>query len=112
MLIDDLHEQLKNMAPDIQTIVSFWNNTELEKQFEAAESTSQEEDFWKNPRQTEISKELQQLRTLRNEFMHIIATHKDLTELIDLFAENESELIKITRDVNDLRKKVIAFKIH
>ena len=111
MLIDDLHEQLKNMSPDIQTIISFWNNAQLEKQYTELEKTSQEEEFWKNPKQTEISKELQHLRTVREQFTHIVTTHKDLTELIDLFTENEAELIKIAAEVNDLRKKVIAFKI-
>jgi peptide chain release factor 2 len=111
MLIDDLHEQLKNMSPDIQTIISFWNNAQLEKQHNELEATSQEEEFWKNPKQAEISKELQHLRTLREEFNHIVTTHKDLNELIDLFADNESELTKISAEVNNLRKKVVAFKI-
>ena len=39
MLIDDLHEQLKNMIPDIQTITSFWNNAQLEKKFQELEAT-------------------------------------------------------------------------
>jgi peptide chain release factor 2 len=112
MLIDDLREQLKNIEPDIQTIVSFWNNAQLEKQFQELEKTSKEEEFWKNPQQAEISKELQHLRTLRDQFITITTTQKDLSELIDLFAENEVELAKIAADVTDLRKKVIAFKIH
>lgn len=111
MLIDDLHEQLKNMSPDIQTIISFWKNAQLEKQCTELEALSQEEEFWKNPKQAEISKELQHLRTLREQFTHIITGHKDLTELIDLFTENEAELTKISTEVNDLRKKVITFKI-
>ena len=112
MLIDDLREQLKNMAPDIQIIISFWSNAQLEKQFNELEATSQEEDFWKNPKQTEISKKLQHLRLLREQFIHITATYKDLSELIDLFTENETELAKISAEVSDLRKKVLAFKIH
>src|SRR5579872_714870 len=112
MLMDDLREQLKNMSPDIQTIISFWNNAQLEKQFNELEATSQEEEFWKNPQQTDILKELQQVRTLREEFIHITTTHKDLIELIDLFTDNEEELAKIASEVTDLCKKVIAFKIH
>jgi peptide chain release factor 2 len=111
MLIDDLQEQLKSMEPDIQTIASFWNNAHLEKKFQDLEATSQEEDFWKNPKQTEISKELQYIRTLRDQYLHIIVTHKDFTELINLFADNETELTKISSEVKDLRKKVVAFKI-
>src|SRR3990172_11028703 len=109
MLIDELHEQLKNIAPDIQTITSFWNNAQLEKKFQTLEAASQEEEFWKNPKQTEISKELQQVRTLREQYLEMTANHKELSELIDLFAENESELIKISSEISTLRKKVTAF---
>jgi len=112
MLIDDLHEQLKNLIPDIQTIVSFWNNAQLEKKFLSLEATSQEEEFWKNPKQTEISKELQQIRLLRDQYLETTTSHKELNELVDLFAENESELAKISSEISGLRKKVVAFKIH
>src|SRR5438132_1272005 len=112
MLIDDLHEQLKNMVPDIQTIISFWNNAQLEKKFQTLETLSQEENFWKNPRQTEISKELQQIRTLREQYLEVTTNHKELAELIELFADNENELIKISSEIVSLRKKVVAFKIH
>ncbi len=111
MLIDDLHEQLKNMTADIQTIVSFWNNAQLEKKFKTLETASQEEDFWKNPKQTEISKELQHIRTLREQYLEITTNHKEFSELINLFAEHETELTKISSEINALRKKVISFKI-
>src|SRR4030095_13981113 len=112
MLVDDLYEQLKNMAPDIQTIIAFWNNAQLEQKFNDLEALSHEEEVWKNPQQTTILKELQHLRTLHEQFTEITTTHKDLNELISLFAENETELTKISSDVTHLRKKVIAFKIH
>jgi peptide chain release factor 2 len=112
MLRDELHEQLKNLVPDIQTIVSFWNNAQLEKKFQTLEATSKEEEFWKNPKQTEILKELQQIRILREQYLEITANHKELTELVDLFADNESELSKISSEITSLRKKVVAFKIH
>lgn len=111
MLIDDLHEQLKNMAPDTQTIISFWNNAGLEQKFQNLEKTSQEEDFWKNPKQTDISKELQQIRTLREQYVEITTNYKELTELVELFADNENELLKISSEISALRKKVISFKI-
>ena len=101
----------KTCTPDIQTIVSFWNNAQLEKKFQTLETTSQEEEFWKNPKQTEISKELQHVRTLRDQYLEITKNHKELSELVDLFAENESELAKISSEITSLRKKVIAFKI-
>jgi peptide chain release factor 2 len=111
MLIDDLQEQLKSIEPDIQTIVSFWNNAQCEKKFQELEKISQEEEFWKNPKQTEISKELQQIRNVREQYLHVTRGHKDLIELLSLFADNEEELIKITPEINDLRKKGIALKI-
>ena len=112
MLKDELHEQLKNLLPDIQTIVSFWNNAELEKKFKTLETISQEEEFWKNPKQTEISKELQQIRLLREQYKETTSGHKELSELVDLFADNEEELTKLSSEIKSLRKKVIAFKIH
>lgn len=112
MLIDELHEQLKNLIPDIQTIVSFWNNAQLEKKFQTLQATSQEEEFWKNPNQTEILKELQQVRLLREQYLETTIGHKELSELIELFADNESELTKISSEISQLRKKVVAFKIH
>lgn len=112
MLIDDLHEQLKNLVPDIQTIVSFWNNAQLEKEFQTLEATSQEEEFWKNPKQTEISKELQRIRLLREQYLETTIGHKEFTELVELFADNEDELTKLSSEIKSLRKKVVAFKIH
>jgi peptide chain release factor 2 len=112
MLKDDLHEQLKSIAPDIQTIISFWNNAQLEQQFQTLQATSQEEEFWKKPNQTEVLKELQHLRTLREQYLDITTSAKELTELVDLFADNETELSKIAAEIGALRKKVVAFKIH
>jgi len=111
MLIDDLQEQLKNLIPDIHTITSFWNNAQLEKKFQTLNATSQEEDFWKNSKQTEISKELQQIRLLRDQYLEVTTNHKELTELIELFADNENELTKLSCDITALRKKIVAFKI-
>jgi peptide chain release factor 2 len=111
MLIDDLREQLKNLEPDIQTIISFWNNAPLSKQFNSLQTISQEEEFWKNPKQAEISKTLQHLRTIHEQYTYITTTYNDLKELIDLFSENETELQKIIPDVGRLHKTIIAFKI-
>jgi len=111
MLRDELHEQLKNIAPDVQTIIAFCNNTQLEKKFQTLEAMSQEEEFWKNPKQTDILKELQQVRLLREQYLEITTNYKELSELVDLFAENENELTKISSEISGLRKKVIAFKI-
>jgi peptide chain release factor 2 len=112
MLVDDLQEQLKNITPDIQTIISFWHNAQLEQRFQELDALSHEEEFWKNPHQTEILKELQQLRTLREQYLSITTSHKDLIELVTLFAEKEEELANIAKETTDLRKKVVSFKVH
>ncbi len=112
MLIDELLEQLKALEPDIQTITSFWQNTEFEKKFQELETLSQKEDFWKNPRQAEISKELQYIRPLQEQYNYITATYDDLKELLTLFVNDEEEIKSIAGDVTDLRKKISSFKIN
>lgn len=112
MLFDDLQEQLKNIDPDIATIEAYWHNAGLEKQFTELLTQSEQEDFWQNPKQAEILKELQRVRTLRDQYQFIIKNKADLTELIDLFKEDETELRKITADVHALRKAVNSFKIN
>ena len=112
MLTAELLEQLKNMDPDIQTITSFWNNNHFEKKFHDLDVISQEEHFWKNPKQAEISKELQYIRPLREQYNHIIAQHSDLKELLALFEDNEEETKALAPEITDLKKKIIAFKIN
>ena len=111
MLLDELQEQLKNMSPDIQTIKSFWINAQFEEKFQNLDKLSREEEFWKNPKQTEISKELQSIRALREQYISIQNSYKDITELVTLFGENEEELANIAQEVTDLRKKVTTFKV-
>src|ERR1700691_1672351 len=106
MLIDELLEQLKTLEPDVQTISTFWQNTHLEKRFQELEALSQDENFWKNPRQAEISKELQHIRPLREQYTHITTLYTDLKELLTLFADNENEIKNLAADVADLRKKM------
>ena len=112
MLIDELLEQLKTLAPDIQTVSTFWQNTHLEKKFQELDALSQEENFWKNPRQAEISKELQHIRPLREQYNHITTAYTDLKELLTLFAENEDEVKNLAADITDLRKRISSFKIN
>src|SRR5690606_8238520 len=112
MLIDDLREQLKTIDPNIQTILSFWKNSQLEAQFQKYEKLSQEENFWKNPQKKEISKDLQNIKALRDQYNDITITYSDIKELLDLFAHNETELQKISPDLGILQKKVDSFKIN
>ena len=111
MLSDTLYEQLKNIEPDIQTITSFWSNSHFEEKFKELEAASQKEDFWKNPQQAAISKELQYIRPLKENYEFITKSYKDLLELIQLFSDNEEELANLSAEVHTLCKKVTAFKI-
>ena len=112
MLRDELLEQLKFLEPDIQTITTFWNSTQLDKKFYELEAISQEEHFWKNPHQAEISKELQHIRPLREQYHYIITNYADLKELLVLFIDNEEEIKHLATEVAELRKRIITFKIN
>ncbi|HRN78619.1 MAG TPA: peptide chain release factor 2 [Candidatus Dependentiae bacterium] len=111
MLIDELKEQLKQIEPDINTIKTYWQNAGLEQQFTNLETQSTQENFWQHPEQAAISKELQKIRTLREHYQYIISTHAELYELLDLFAQDEQELQKITYDIKKLCKDIGKLKI-
>src|SRR3989304_2315000 len=108
MLIDDLKEQLKSIEPDISIITSYWDNSALENRFKALEEESQKEDFWK---QTELAKELQRIREKKVKYSYVLNSYKELNELLELFADDESELKKLTSEINKISKAVAAFKI-
>ncbi len=112
MLIDELTEQLKAIEPDIATITTYWNNAQLEKQFIELDSQVNQPDFWQNPQQTAISKQLQKIKTIREQYLHILSTKKELSELLELFKNDENELRQIIPDLNKLCKTVHSFKIN
>jgi len=112
MLIDELKEQLKTIEPAIKTIQEYWNNANLEKKFQELDKKSIQEDFWQDPKQAQISKELQHIRALRENYLSIITTHKELHELLDLFSEDEAELKKMEPEIQQLTRTVNKFKIN
>jgi len=111
MLIDDLKDKLKSVEPDLSVIQQFWNNAHIENEFENLTTISKQEDFWQNPEQAEISKELQRIKLQREHYLHTLTLHKELNELIDLFATDESELQKIEQDVHEVCRGIKKFKI-
>lgn len=111
MLIDELKNQLKNIEPDIEIIKSYWKNSNLEKEFNNLTEISNQNDFWKNPQQAEISKKLQRIRSLKEEYDTIICGQEEIIELINLFENDELELIKIKHDANQFCRKVSKFKL-
>lgn len=111
MLVDELKEQLKTIEPDVATITTYWHNAELEKKFQSLEQESSQELFWQHPQQASILKELQRIRTQRDQYLHITQTYAESRELIDLFGEDEQTLQKLKTDIQLLCKEVARFKI-
>ncbi|MCX5921811.1 MAG: peptide chain release factor 2 [Candidatus Dependentiae bacterium] len=111
MLFDELQEQLKTIEPDITTIKAYWENAKLEKAFQDLHTQSVQENFWQNSKQTEILKELQRIRLQRDQYQYILQTNQEISELIELFKDDEQELRKLSTDMHALRKAVSLFKI-
>ena len=111
MLLDELKEQLKNLEPDIETIITFWRNSKLEDRFLHLEQETRQEQFWQNPHQADILKELQNIRSRREQYIYITKTKEELEDLLNLFSENESELHGLRQDIDNLRRAVSAFKV-
>ena len=69
------------------------------------------EDFWKNPQQGEILKEVQRLRDLKDTYTTIKRVHAELLELLDLFANDEQALQGMREEIGRHEKRVDRFKI-
>lgn len=111
MLFDELDALLTSFIPDIKTIVTFWQNSNLEKTFQDLELQSQDVNFWQNPNQTDILKELQRIRLLRDQYLYITNLQKDLQELLALLKDDEGELSKLRNEVIELARAIRKFKI-
>ena len=112
MLFDDLQEQLKSLNPDITIIKNYWDQSPLEKRYRELEQESVQEDFWKNPNQATLLKELQQLRQMRENYLFIIKSNQDIAEFLQMFKDDEPELKKLAGEIKALAKAVSAFKIN
>jgi peptide chain release factor 2 len=111
MLIDELKETLKNLEPDINAIKSFWQNSKYSENFESFDKEINQENFWQNPKRTEILKEHQNLKSLKDSFDEIIKSYEENIELLDLFEQNEQELIKLKSEINSFVKRATKFKL-
>jgi peptide chain release factor 2 len=112
MLVDELREKLKASEPDLKTIIDYWKKAQLDQDFKRLSDLSAQEDFWKRPDQAHILKELQQIKTQSEQYHHIIQTYQELTDLIELFAQDEHELKKLAKDIENLTKIIGKFKIN
>jgi peptide chain release factor 2 len=112
MLVDELRENLKDLEPDIETIKNFWESSNLESKFQELNNIVNQENFWQNPQQVMISKNLQKIRLQRDQYLEFKTLHKDLNEFIDLFKNDENELKKLQPEVRAFAKKVKLLKVN
>ncbi len=111
MLAEQLKDTLKSAAPDMITIKAYWDNSGLEKRFAELEAQVTQENFWQHPDRNAISKELQAIRSKRDQYQLITGSYDELLELVDLFASEEAELEKLNPDITSLTRAIRAFKI-
>ncbi len=112
MLVDDLRERIKSTEPDIKVIQSYWENSDLEEEFQRLHKLSVEEHFWQNPQQAEVLKQLQKVRLQREQYQDTIKSYNDLRELVDLFQDDEAELQKLRDDIYIWARSVSRFKVN
>jgi peptide chain release factor 2 len=111
MLADELQEKLKKAEPDLETLQNFWKSSGSESTFEKLHALSLDENLWKNPQQATILKSLQKIRVQREQLKRAIDTQKELYELIDLFKDDQTELEKLSAEVNRQSKLLHNLKI-
>lgn len=111
MLVDELRERLKKIEPDIEIIKHYWKETGGEEEFQRLNTITTQENFWQNPDQAKILKNLQRIKTQREAHDTAIKTYQELNELLDLFAADEQELEKLREDVGRFIKNVTKLKL-
>ena len=111
MLFDDISEQLKSLSSTITTLISFWNASGLESTYQILQKKTEDEHFWEQSDNAQISKELQRVKQLREQYLAITGGYQVLGELLAMFAQDEDELKRIAQDVNKLQSDVESFKI-
>jgi len=111
MITDQLKESLKNIEPDIQIIQDYWTSSSIEQQLQSLEQQSIQENFWQDPNQTTILKQLQKFKNLQEEYSTITSTYNDLKEMLELFDDNEQETASLQTDIQQLITQTKKFKI-
>lgn len=111
MIIDDLKESLKTVEPDIQIIKEYWKNADIEKTYKELNEVATAENFWQNPQQAEISKKLQRVKTKTEDYYSLLKSYEDTLEIIELFAHDEHELLKVKDDIRKIITKIKKFKV-
>lgn len=108
MLIDELKQQIENCSSDINTIKLYWDQSQQETRLIDLVRESESPDFWQKP---ELGKELQRLRTQREQLYYIYHAPKELNDLLDLFSNDEEEIKKLRAEIFKLISTIRKFKI-
>lgn len=108
MLIDVIQQLMHQMEPDVATIKTYWQQSSVEKRFVELDAESQKPDFWQK---AELGKELQKIKTQKEQYSYIVSTFEELPELISLFQNDEQEMATLKEDVAKLARAAKKFKI-
>lgn len=111
MLIDDLREQLKMLEPDISIITTYWNNSGNTDRIAELEKQSNDPNSWQDPKQATVLKELQNLKTLEEQYISIITTCTESQEMLELFKDDEAEIKGMSSEIKALSGQVRSFKL-
>ena len=111
MLFDELQLRLKEIKPDLDIIHTFWSGSKKEERFQELSALSNQETFWQNPKQTEILKELQALKTQREQYQEVTNSYQELSDLMELFKNDETELKKLSKSIDDCARTIQRLKI-
>jgi peptide chain release factor 2 len=111
MIYDELYNNLKEVEPDILLIEKFWKASHYSETLEKLLSQSKEVDFWSNPNQAAISKELQKIRGLHENYNSIEKQFNEHKEMLHLFKDDETMLASMAQEVQSLIKDIRTFKL-
>jgi peptide chain release factor 2 len=111
VLIDDLREQLKMLEPDISIITTYWNNSGNTDRIAELEKQSNDPNSWQDPKQATVLKELQNLKTLEEQYISIITTCTESQEMLELFKDDEAEIKGMSSEIKALSGQVRSFKL-
>lgn len=111
MLYEEIKESLKNLEPDIKIIKEFWTKSDTEKEFKNLKEITTNEEFWKNPNQASILKNFQSIKNKRENYQNIINNYNEFLDMIDLFKEDEAELINLNKEIKKLKIDLQKFKV-
>jgi len=111
MIIDQIREKFKSVEPDLEIIKQYWKNSNYDTEYQRLKDLSLQENFWQNPDQATILKDLQRVKSIKDEYYSLIESYQTLQEFTELFVSDEKELEKILPEVQTWAKHLIRFKL-